>query len=179
MEFNNIYQANDNAADRDVEMLKFFQEEFIHRHKLFWEILTKSFILVVVVALLPISSEVLGLVLDDIPLEIQVIFPILGILISIFSAVILWGENKRMIAVNDAKYYLNRQAFEEKHQYYFFNDNVGKTKNVEEEKKKIGDYLCYKVVIGVLILELIINLAVIMVILYPRVVFVCDCMLRR
>lgn len=57
--------TNINEFDRDVQMLKYFQDEFLYRHKHFWNILVKSFLLTVTVTIIPIIKEIFGIEFDN------------------------------------------------------------------------------------------------------------------
>lgn len=58
----------------DLEMLKFFHDEFIYHHELFWKLLIKLTILSVVVTILPLTSEIFGVKLDNISQEARFFF---------------------------------------------------------------------------------------------------------
>lgn len=57
--------TNTNEFDRDVQMLKYFQDEFLYRNKHFWNILVKSFLLTVTVTIIPIIKEIFGIEFDN------------------------------------------------------------------------------------------------------------------
>ena len=64
--FNNTFQ-----------MLNYYQEEFLYRHKHFWNVLTKSVILISTITTIPITSEFLGIVVNDMVKDYMFVFPIL------------------------------------------------------------------------------------------------------
>ena len=107
--------------EHDLAMLNYFQEEFMFRQKHYWDILIKLFALSIIVTILPITSEVFGISLISIHQRFLLIFPAIGLIISLCSLFLLLGEAKRIRAVNDAKYRINRQYMDEKYQYMFFN----------------------------------------------------------
>ena len=115
--------------DRSLEMMKYYQDEFMYRHKLFWDLLIKFFVLFIVVSTLPIMSGVLGAKLSEIPQRYLIIFPIVGILISLFSRYILLEESRRLTSVNDTKKSINQKCFIPKYQYIECAKKGNKTTN--------------------------------------------------
>ena len=89
--------------EKDLAMLKFFQEEFLYRHKHYWDVLMKTFLVAVVVTVLPIVSEVLGVKLDDLPRQYLFFFPALGAAISLLSYDLLRRESDRLNRVGGFK----------------------------------------------------------------------------
>ena len=102
--------------EKDLAMLKFFQEEFIYRHKHYWDVLMKTFLVAVVITVLPIVSEVLGVKLDDLPRQYLFFFPGLGTAISVLSYDLLRRESDRLNQVSQAKRELS-QKMEERYRY--------------------------------------------------------------
>lgn len=118
-----------NYFQQDLEMLKYFQEEFFFRQKYYWTFLAKSFFLTVGISAIPIVSEIFGIVPKEIPHPYRLFFPLLGLIISIFSLILLLKNAKKMNSVNNAKYRINR-LMSSRYHYEFRNDNVGK-KDIE------------------------------------------------
>ncbi len=115
---------SDNSDFRsDLEMLKYFQDEFQYRHKHFWDIAIKLFILDIIVLLLPVSTEILGINLILIKSEYIAFFSLFGVLIAVLTYCILTDEAKKISAVNKAKYRINRQM-KEKYQYVNYVGNM-------------------------------------------------------
>lgn len=102
--------------EKDLAMLKFFQEEFLYRHKHYWDVLMKTFLVAVVVTVLPIVSEVLGVKLDDLPRQYLFFFPALGAAISLLSYDLLRRESDRLNRVGGFKNDL-LQKLEERYRY--------------------------------------------------------------
>ena len=163
---NNNYMDKTNTIDdfnRDYQMLNYFQSEFLYRHKHFWSVLIKSFILVLSTTIIPIVSEVFGIVFNNIIQRFLFIFPIIGILLAIGSFLILLDEGKKINAVNTAKYRIN-QTMDEKYQYYFYTKfNNGNFRDIKTNKRKKG--LTVIIPIFLLILELIIAVVIIMILI--------------
>lgn len=51
-------EDNISEIQQDFEALKYFQDEFQYRHKHFWNVMIKLFVLDVVILLLPFSTEI-------------------------------------------------------------------------------------------------------------------------
>lgn len=96
--FNNTFQ-----------MLNYYQEEFLYRHKHFWNVLTKSVILISTITTIPITSEFLGIVVNDMVKDYMFVFPILGIILSISCFCILLDEGKKMKAISKTKLRINNE----------------------------------------------------------------------
>ena len=126
------------------------------------DILIKLFALSIIVTILPITSEVFGISLISIHQRFLLIFPAIGLIISLCSLFLLLGEAKRIRAVNDAKYRINRQYMDEKYQYMFFNRLVGTS---SDNKRK---WMSSETTWIVFSLQLIIIAAVCVVMLYPN-----------
>ncbi len=67
--------------DRDYQMLNYFQDEFLYRHKHFWNIGMKSFLLTII----PIANEIFGLTFDDMISSFLLVFPAIGMALAIGS----------------------------------------------------------------------------------------------
>lgn len=130
--------------DCDLEMLKYFQDEFSLRHKHFWDVAIKLFTLVVIICLLPFVSEISGIKLVDTAKLYSLCFPIIAFLVACVGELILSDESRRLRAVNTAKYRLNRQYMIERYHYDYYNDNVGQKRTndvidpqtIEEQEKR-------------------------------------------
>ena len=130
--------------DCDLEMLKYFQDEFSLRHKHFWDIAIKIFTLVVIICLLPFVSEVSGIKLIDTAKLYSLCFPVIAFLVACVGQLILSDESRRLRAVNTAKYRLNRQYMIERYHYDYYNDNVGQKRTnkavdpqiIEQQEKR-------------------------------------------
>lgn len=112
--------------EHDIEMMKFFQQEFMFRHNHYWNILIKFFLMTVVVTVLPITSDIFGVSLKTAPTDSRYLlfFPALGLIIAILSLVLLLAEAKRMTAVNRAKYRINGENMDKKYQYININGKM-------------------------------------------------------
>ena len=146
--------------NNDLEMLKYFQEEFMFRQKHYWDLLIKLFALTLGVTILPIASEVFSISIKPIPQNYLLCFPALGFLISLFSFFLLRKEARKMSSVNEAKYRINRQYMDPKYHYAFYNRNVG---TGISDKKKL---LSFQMTWFVFTLELIVILGVSYLILF-------------
>ncbi len=133
---NNSKPSNNNKNNKNInynkdisntiEMLNYYQNEFMYRHTHYWHITIKLFLLTIVVSLLPLSTTILGIELKDISNKnILLCFPILGFIISLLSFLIIREESKRMNAVNKAKYRINR-TLPSKYQYEFYENKQSK-----------------------------------------------------
>lgn len=124
-----------NAQDIEIvlEMMKFYQEEFIYRHKHYWDLIIKFFILFVVVTTLPIISGVLGVELKEVSQKHLVFFPIIGILIAILGRHIVLMEVKFMASANKSKYRINQKLLSNEYQYEWFDKE-----NLNSKKKRFS-----------------------------------------
>lgn len=116
---NNI---NSDEFERDYKMLMYFQEEFVYRHKHYWSLVVKSFLLTIGITIIPIVSEIFGLSFNDVVSKFSLIFPILGIFLAIESFYLISKEANRISMVNSAKYKINKKMIS-KYRYVFVNDN--------------------------------------------------------
>lgn len=105
---------------RDFEMLKFFHDEYIYHHKHFWQVLFKLSTLSIVVTILPLTSEIFGVKLDEISQGAKFFFPSLGLLTSIFSLIIMLQEANRLRWIGNSKAVVNNDM--PKHYRYTQNE---------------------------------------------------------
>lgn len=125
------------SFDRDFAMLTYFQDEFKFRSTHYWSILIKMFVLTTIITILPIVSDAFGLSLNIIPSDVVFCFPALGLVLSCLSLFIILDEAKKIQAVNEAKYRINRNRMESSYHYHFYNPNIGKqTSNGKRKKTK-------------------------------------------
>ena len=122
--------------DCDIEMLKYFQEEFIYRHKHYWNIVFKVFTLVVVTCLIPFASEIAGVKLIETARLYSLCFPVIAFVTAILGKFILDDEATKMSAVNRAKYTLNKQNMIDRYHYYYYNPDVGQKETDKPITKK-------------------------------------------
>lgn len=106
---------NDNF-EKDLKMLEYYQNEFNHRNEHFWKLLIKFFILVCVIALLPICKEILGVSIVSLSEKYYGLFIIVAIVVAIYGGFILLEELKAIRIINDTKYKINKQM-DEKYRY--------------------------------------------------------------
>lgn len=86
---------NKDNFDMDYQMLNYFQEEFIYRHKHFWNIVIKSFLLTITITIIPIVSEIFGITFNDIISNFLLVFPMMGFALAIGSFMLLLDESKK------------------------------------------------------------------------------------
>lgn len=148
--------------DRDYQMLNYFQDEFLYRHKHFWNIGMKSFLLTITVTIIPIANEIFGLTFDDMISSFLLVFPAIGMALAIGSFLIMWDECKKMEAVNASKYRIN-QNMDEKYQYVFYNKfSENKFCNKRNKKKNL---LSQSLTVMFLILEITVIVIVVIILL--------------
>ena len=116
-----------------LEMMKFYQEEFMYRHKHYWDLIIKFFSLFVVVSTLPIISGVLGVELNEISRKHLIFFPIIGMLIAILGRHVVLMEVKFMASANKSKYRINQKLLPDKYQYEWFDKE-----NLNSKKKRFS-----------------------------------------
>lgn len=129
---------------KDIEMLKYFQDEFKYRHTHFWNILIKFFMLSVTIAVLPMTSSIFGIELNDMARKMTFVFPFVAVGIAFLGRYILNGEAKRLYTVQEAKYRVSR-GLEEQYQYYFWNNRLGNAKELTEQDIQEGGWLVFKI----------------------------------
>lgn len=145
---------------QDLEMMRYFQDEFMFRHKHYWDILVKFFTLTVIISILPIASQVFGIALNTIPHRYLLCFPALGLIVSVTSLIILLSEAKKMSSANDAKYNINKHCMDPKYHYKFYDNVIGTEKS---NKKR---WLSFLMPWLVFFLEILIILGICIVILF-------------
>ncbi len=102
------YDSKQRDYSFELEMLKFYQQEFQYRINHLWNILIKLFFLCVIVCLIPFVSEIVGIKFNIIDNNtnvalVSLFFPSVGFFISIFSWWILRNETQRMNVADDSK----------------------------------------------------------------------------
>ncbi len=150
-------QSHEATFQHDLEMMDYFQNEFMFRQKHFWDILIKLFTLTVVITILPIASEVLGTELNAIPAKCMFLFPALGFIISFLNLFLLKQEAEKIAAVNEAKYRINRECMDSKYHYVYF-------KNWEADAQSKAKWLSHQLPWLVFFLEVLIALGVCIII---------------
>lgn len=126
-------QKHESDHELTLEMIKFYQEEFMYRHKHYWDLIIKFFVLFVVVTTLPIISGVLGVELKEVTQKYLVCFPIIGVMIAVFGRHVIMKEVKFMASANNTKYRIIQKLLPEKYQYEYFDK-----KNLNSKKKKFS-----------------------------------------
>lgn len=151
-----------NKFEEDIKMLTYFHDEFMYRHKHYWDTLIKLFLLTVVISILPITTQIFGIELSHLPRLILFCFPALGLIVSVFSLVILHQEAKRMSAVNTAKYRINKQMDPLYHYDYF-----------DKDEKKKSTPLSLQMPVVVFLFEFIIILGVFLTLIIMPIETLC------
>lgn len=118
------------------EMLLYFQEEFFHRHTHFWNTLKMFFVLNIAISLLPFVSGILGVEIKGEGLPMY-IFPVVGILLSLVSFVIIKSEALSFSLVSAKKYEISRMLPDE-YQYKKIEQKNPCKEKASTEKKKIS-----------------------------------------
>lgn len=111
--------------DCDIEMIKYFQEEFVYRHKHYWNIVFKVFTMVVITSLFPFASEISGIRLIETARLYSLCFPVIAFVVACLGKFVLDDEATKIKAVNNAKYAVNKCMIKRFH-YDFYNPDVGK-----------------------------------------------------
>ena len=86
------------------EMLNYFQDEWKYRDKLVWNLFFKFFTFNTVIDILPFVTSAFGLNFTFKSQTQLFIFPILGLVISLFVFILLKSECTRLSYVGKAKY---------------------------------------------------------------------------
>lgn len=135
--------------DHDLKMLNYFQNEFYYRHKHYWNLTIKACAFSMSVSTLPLTTGVFGFSTESLPVWLLYYFPAFGLIVALFSAYMLYGEAKRMTAVNDAKRRINAHM-EELYHYVSY----------QTKKKRPAEYIAFSMVAIIFFLELIVALSV-------------------
>ncbi len=147
-----MQEPDNHKYDMTLEMMKYYQDEFEYRHKHYWVILIKLFLLYIIITALPLLSEAMGFSLSDVGKTHLFLFPIFGFFIACLTFLILSDEAKKIGAVNQAKYEINRLL----PPVYRYRDYVT---DKSDPKYQLARHL----VLMVFCTELLMNLAVIIV----------------
>ena len=91
----------------EIEMMKYYQDEFKYRNSHFWSLLSKLFVLYSVITLFPICSEIMGIQIRELPEWSRMILPCVGIGVATFSYIVLRNEAKKISEINNIKYKIN------------------------------------------------------------------------
>lgn len=140
--------STQNTFEKDLAMMQYFQEEFMYRQTHYWNILIKSFLLVISVSILPVASQVFGIEIKTIPIKTIRFFPLMGIGFALLGLFALLKEAEKIQSANVAKYRINRQYMRKRYHYEYYNDNVGQSEN-ETKKRKWMSYIVPFVVLAV------------------------------
>ena len=125
---------NHDSFEQDLKMLQYFQNEFEYRHKHYWHILERFFLVFIVIVTLPILKGVFGIEFTGEKVgNVLYLFPLIAIFVAIIQFLVLIDEAKKLNAVNRAKYRLNKKHMDERYRYWFYSDEE---KAQKEEKKK-------------------------------------------
>ena len=119
------------------KMLQYFQDEWKYRHVHIWNILKIFFVVNIAVTLFPFFTGIIDLETKAFYIP-SIIFPIAGLVIAIFTFIILNSEVKRLQAVDIAKYRIANMLPEEYryHNYVTNNYMMTSTENSWEGKKE-------------------------------------------
>ena len=96
-----------------VEMLNYFQDEWKYRHHLVLTLFFKLFTFNIVIDILPFITSAFGMEFSFNNETLLIIFPILGLVISLFGYHLLNSECVRLSAVGKAKYRIIRLLSEQ------------------------------------------------------------------
>ena len=155
--------------ERNLQMMNYYQQEYLYRHKHFWDLIVKLFILDVTVSLLPICKNIFGIEAKDISSPSLIIFSVLGTIIAIASFCILYNEARRMTSVKNAAQRI-QSYLGEKNKYPFYNSKQELI--VEYNTNDSMSTFVWTILIGLLILELAMNCYVFIFILKD---VICTC----
>lgn len=144
---------SDDKFNKDIKMLEYFQDEFKYRHRLFWSLLVKLFLLDITVIMLPFASKIFGISLKEIVTPYILIFPIFGIIVALFTNILLSSEAIRLKAVNNVKYQIN-SSMPSKYQY-----------NLDDDKNNISGCAIKAVFAS----EIVLNIASIAIIIINKI----------
>ena len=147
---------------KDIQMLQYFQDEFMYRHKHFWQLLTKLFILTIVVTIAPITTQVAGVIFNDSIKSFSLCFPVLGLILASLGFHILQSEAKRMHAVNDAKKRINKKIGK-RYRYETFDKSAQKDTTLKNTGKH--NLLAFQLPVLIFVTEFIIAVGVFVVLL--------------
>ena len=104
---NNRISIVEVSAENTFRMLDYYQNEWMYRHKHFWNLLTKLFVLNLFIAVLPFMSNAFNIKFENLEI-LKFIFPMAAIVITSVSAYALFIEANRMSAVGGKKYENNK-----------------------------------------------------------------------
>ena len=143
--------------EKDFQMLQYFQDEFMYRHKHFWQLLFKLFTLSIAVTIIPLTSQVFDIKFSETIKAFSYWFPFMGLLIAILGTYLLQSEAKRMSAVGSAKSTLSKKMGE-RYQYQYFDENAKNSSSLKDINKK--KHLAHQLPIIVFLVELVIIILV-------------------
>ena len=116
-----LENMNHQTFERIMALMNYYKSEFEYRNMHCWKLLIRFFTLNTVLSLMPFVDGIAGIEFSDSLANASYIFPIVGILIAIFSWIILCAETKRMRYVNRIKYQINEKLPEDC-RYIIFSD---------------------------------------------------------
>ena len=154
--------TEDSKFEHDFQMLQYFQEEFVYRHKHFWSLAIKCFLLTVIITIVPIVSEISGIVFAELIDRFLIVFPAIGFILACGSHYLLLDEAKKMSNVNKAKYRINK-LMDERYHYNFYHHL--QNNEFHDKKGKIKPSLANIIAAMLLLIELLIILFVVIAIM--------------
>ncbi len=113
------------SEENTLRMLDYYQNEWLYRHKHFWNLLIKLFVFNLFIAVLPFISNVYEIEFENLEI-LKFIFPIAAFVITGASTYALFIEADRMSLVGAKKYEINRYMDK---LYQYKSDNITFKKN--------------------------------------------------
>ena len=85
-----------NTEKNESILLNHYSDEWRHRHSHFWKILSSLFILNLIITCFPLCCKNFGVALSDVSINAK-IFPIAGIIFSLFACILLFFESYKIL----------------------------------------------------------------------------------
>lgn len=126
------------SFEQDLKMLQYFQDEFEYRHKHYWSIMERFFILFIIVATLPVLKGVFGIEMNHDYVRHVMVFEVAAVAIAVIQLIVLLNEGQKIRAINCSKYDLNRKMTEAKYHYYMYSEEKPKTLRKKIKSPKDG-----------------------------------------
>lgn len=85
-----------NNNDISKTLLEHYHNEWLHRHSHFWKILSSVYITNLIIICFPLCCSYFNIEIDKIEIDAK-IFPIIGIIFSLFCLYLLFLESQKII----------------------------------------------------------------------------------
>ena len=129
--------------EQNLKMMEYLQKEYLHLHDHFWSLLIKIFIITIVIAIIPLTENIMGISVVKLGKNIELMFPMASLVLSLYGTIILNSKEKEIISLKQQISNINKKM---KAEYQFEFDEIQNQveKTMNNKKKFFKNLLKYK-----------------------------------